>query len=170
MEYLTRGWSRLPKHPNEALADFRAASRLNPGSATALRQQVYVLSELLGDNEEALKLVTRATEMYPMDEVIRVHKAIIHARLGDRASALREAKYLESAQKDAKILFTLGRVYAITSQTHVEDRSKAILLLNRAFLAGFRRISEYETCKDLESLRNTTEFESFLVRIKGMLI
>jgi tetratricopeptide (TPR) repeat protein len=170
MEYLTRGWSRLPKHPNEALADFRAASRLNPQSGTALRQQVYVLSDLLGKNEDALKTITRLVEMYPEDTAARAHKALVHARLGDRNSAIKEAEKVEAAEKNPNVLFQLGRAYSLTSRFHAEDQSKAISLLNRAFLGGFRHMTAYQSCAELEPLRGTIEFEAFLVRIREMLI
>jgi serine/threonine protein kinase/Tfp pilus assembly protein PilF len=168
LDYITRGWSRLPKHPTEALADFRAALRLNPRSETALRNEIHVLAELLDDNKKALQVATQAVEVFPESATLRAHKAVLHARLGDRTAALREARRLEKDQKNPNILFALGRTYALTSQMDPGDRSKAIALLTRAFLAGHQRSSVYESLRDLEPLRKTLEFEKFLTSIKEL--
>lgn len=157
-DYLTRGWVRIPTDPTAALADFEAASRINPRSIRALENQIHVLAEYLKDQPKALEVASRATEMFPDSAPLRANRAVLLARLGRRDEALREAEKARLQSDDPTLTYQLACVYAQTSRTVPADQAKAFALLRQAFRDGFRDVAMFDKDRDLAPVRKVAEF------------
>ncbi|MBX9622981.1 MAG: tetratricopeptide repeat protein, partial [Gemmataceae bacterium] len=154
LDYLARGHARLAADPNGALADFRAAERLNPRSIAGLHNQITVLSEHLGDDAGALEVATRALELDPESGMLRALKALLLARLGLRTDAHREADRARILPNDSNALYQLARVYAITAATHPTDAATAADYLRRAVRGGFRDVGRLTSDRAFGSIRD----------------
>ena len=80
------------------------------------------------------------------------------ARVGRRVEAHAEAERALKLSKDSAISYRAACVFALTAATHAEDRTRALTHLERAVKAGFNRVNEIKTDRDLDSLRDTKRF------------
>jgi tetratricopeptide (TPR) repeat protein len=167
-DFLTRGRSRLPADPKGALADFEAAARLNPTSLNALQNQAHVLSEYLRDAPRALKVVTRAAELYPHYAPARGGRAVLLARAGKRDDAHLEAEIALRESDDPSITYQVAGVYALTSATHAADADRALTLLRQAVRDGFRDVRTLDDDADLTPLRTRPEFTTLVTNLKAL--
>jgi serine/threonine protein kinase/tetratricopeptide (TPR) repeat protein len=167
-DYIARGMANLKANPEEALADFRAASDLDPRSLVALRNQVYVLAERLNQTEDALGVATRMVEHYPDSALARVTQAVLLARLGRRADAHAEAEKARRLSKDSDITYRAACVYALTSAGHPDDQTKALDLLQKAVKDGFRGVTEIRTSRDLKPLYESERFREIAAAIASL--
>jgi tetratricopeptide (TPR) repeat protein len=157
-DYLVRGYVRMKTDPREALADYEEAAAINPRSLVAYQNQAYVLAEQLKDLPGALEAATKATELYPEFAPARAGRALILARMGKRAEAVAEAEKSLLLSGDPQVTYQAASVYALTSKGHPEDARKALELLRKAFLDGFKNVSMFRDDPDLKELRAKPEF------------
>lgn len=166
-DFVVRGHSRLPADPSGALADYRAAGRLNPASPTYLLTQATILSEYLGDDAGALLAATRAVELDPDAGQARAAKALILARLGRRADAHREAGKVPD-KPDVATSYQLARVFAATAADHPADAAAAVEHLRKAVRAGFRDADGLTRDRAFEALRTSPEFGKVVGLVREM--
>jgi len=158
-DFISRGQARLgAKDIEGALADFRAAAKVNPRSLPALHNQIFILGERLNRNEDALAVATRMSELYPDYAIGHVSKAVLLARLGRRAEAHAEAGKAQKLSKSPEIAYHAACVYALTSKDNPGDRDEAVALLERALKDGYRKVAELRSDPDLDSLRQDERF------------
>ncbi len=169
-DYLARGTTNLVPKPATALADFRAAERINPGSLVALRNQIHVLADHLRDDPGALIVATRSVELFPEHMEFRVGRAIILARMGKREEAHREAEGVHLTAKESLLTFQLGCVYSLTSRTHPDDRVKAFTFLRKAVRDGFHDTTILQTDRNLEPIREFPDFKAILISIRYLFL
>jgi tetratricopeptide (TPR) repeat protein len=167
-DLLVRGYTRLPKDPSGALADFESAAALNPRSLEAWQNQAHVLSTYLGDDAGALAAASRASKLYPECGVAGAGKAVLLARIGRREEAHKEADRIRVLCDDPRVTYQLGCVFAQTSRTHPEDCEKAFTLLRHAFRDGYRDVATFDTDADLEPIRKLPEFSSLAAAVKTL--
>ncbi len=157
-DHLAFGVAHLPAEPEKALAAFDRALALNPRSMAALQNRAHVLSEYLKRGPDAIKALDQQVELFPTSAKAWGGRAVLHARLGDRAAAHRDATQCLRLDTAPRTLYQLAGVYALTSKGHAEDRREALRLLAAAFTAGFRDFATLDRDADLDPLRATAEF------------
>jgi tetratricopeptide (TPR) repeat protein len=121
----------------QALTEFRQAERLNPRSFHALENQVHVLSEDLGQTDQALAILNQALAYYQDSPILHGGRGTLLARLGRRDEALKDAELCLARSDDAMLLFQVAGIYALTSRQNPEDRQEAFRLLSLALKKGF---------------------------------
>jgi tetratricopeptide (TPR) repeat protein len=147
--------------PAAALADVDRALVLNPLSAPGLQLKAHLLAEPLNNTAEAVWVLDRAVAAYPEHVPIRAGRAVLRARLGDRAGSHADAD--DALRRDARgpNLYQVGCTYALTSKTHPEDRFKAVELIGAALRAGFGA-DLLPSDHDLDPIRQYPEFRQLL--------
>jgi tetratricopeptide (TPR) repeat protein len=165
--WLTRGYAKITTDLPGALADFNEALKLNPRSLAGLQNKAHILGRL-GKNEEAVRVLDRAVELYPDFVHARSGRGVYLARLGRREAALKDAE--ASLDKDRQPLTTyqVAGIYALTSRTNAEDRREAMRLLSSALLKDFDLLNFLETDEDLDPIRKDAEFAKLVDRARAL--
>ncbi len=158
-DYVVRGWTRIESDPKGARADFEKAIQLNPRSLVAHQNLAHVLAEKLRDNTAALGVATKTAELYPEYAPARAGRAVVLARLGRRDEAYREiAEARQLAPDNPDITYRAASVFALTSASDADARSRALTFLGKAVDQGYRDARELATDADLKAVRGTTAF------------
>jgi serine/threonine protein kinase/regulator of sirC expression with transglutaminase-like and TPR domain len=166
-EFLARGRHHMSralrtKQPDTdaataALAEFTAALAANPRSLAGLQLKSRALSAL-DRNREAADTLGELLGYYPETVHAWSGRAVLLARLGDRAAAHADAdKALGLCDGDAATEYQLAGVYALTSRTDPADRASAFRLLASALRKGFGA-NLLAVDRDLDPLRSDPEF------------
>jgi serine/threonine protein kinase/tetratricopeptide (TPR) repeat protein len=155
--WIARGYYLLTQDPQAALADFDEALRLNPRSADALQNKAHVLAERLGQTQEAVAVLDRALDLYPESVKARCGRGVLHARLGQRDLALRDAEETLRRDSSPPRLYQVACIYALTSRQEPADRVQAFQHLSASLRQdyGFNLLDSDD---DLDPLRATPEF------------
>ena len=164
--WVARGLARMAKDPRGALDDFAAALKLDPRSLDALQMSAYVLSDLPGRDEDTVRMLDRAVELYPDHVPVRSGRGVQLAILGRRDEALRDAR--ESLWRDTSpaILYQVAGIYATTSKAHPEDRLEAFRLLAGALRAGFG-FELIDEDRELDPIRHDPEFQAVVASARA---
>jgi tetratricopeptide (TPR) repeat protein len=153
---VARGLVRLATDLPGALTDFDRALEYNPRSLAALQNKAHALGRT-GRNEEAVRTLDKAVELYPDYVPSRAGRGVYHARLGHREAAVADAR--ESLVRDAgpSNLYQVAGIYALTSRREPTDREEAVRLLTKALRSGFGfDLVAIDT--DLDPIRADPEF------------
>jgi hypothetical protein len=81
----------------------------------AMQNRAHVLSEHLKRGPDAVKALDALVAVYPEVAKARGGRAVLHARLGDRAAAHRDAAACLRLDPSPGTLYQLAGVYALTS-------------------------------------------------------
>jgi serine/threonine protein kinase/Flp pilus assembly protein TadD len=165
--WLTRGYAKVTTDLQGALADFNKALNLNPRSLTGLQNKAHVLGRL-GQNEEAVRVLDRAVELYPDFVYSRSGRGVYLARLGRREAALKDAEASLDKDRQPLTIYQVAGIYALTSKTNAEDRREAMRLLSSALLKDFGLLDLLETDKDLDPIRKDAEFAKLVDRARAL--
>jgi serine/threonine protein kinase/Tfp pilus assembly protein PilF len=157
LSWVARGVARLPADPRGALADFKAALQLNPRSSVALQDAAHVLAEYLGRTPKAIAMLDRVLALNPEDAEARAGRGVLHARLGQRASALEDARAVLQGDAPAATRYQVAGIYALTSRTNPGDRAQALRLLAGA-LRGGHGLDLVAGDRDLDPIRELPQF------------
>jgi tetratricopeptide (TPR) repeat protein len=158
--WVARGVARINTDPAGALADFEAALALNPRSHSALQNRAHVLGKQ-GKTADAVRSLDRLLEFYPDSVMGRAGRGVLHARLGNAAAALADARGALERDTAAAYQFQVGSIYALLAKHDPGHKAEAIRLLSAALRAGFG-FDLIETDKDLDPIRDTPEFKRVL--------
>ncbi len=144
------------RQPERALADFRRAEQINPYYYPALDNQAEVLSEMLHQPETALEVLNRLLGRYPDLPHALAGRAVLLARAGKVADAVRDADRVLQLDNRPFTLYQVAGVYALTADRpgHLH---KALNLLSQALRAG-AGYSEIGSDPDLNRIRQRPEF------------
>jgi serine/threonine protein kinase/tetratricopeptide (TPR) repeat protein len=154
---LARGVARYAGDPKGALADFERALTFNPLSRMALQNQASVLAEKLGRPADAIKVLDRLLALYPDSVLALAGRGVLHARLGVREAALRDARAALARDGSPATLYQVAGIYAQTSREQAGDRKEALRLLSAALEKGYGR-DLLDKDRDLDPLRDHVEF------------
>jgi tetratricopeptide (TPR) repeat protein len=155
--WLARGVARLADDAEGALADFRRAEQVNPRSASALKNQAHVLSERLGRPADAVTALDRAIALAPDLASAYAGRGVLHARLGHRDAAHRDAADALLRDPDPATQYQAACVFALTSRQEPADRARAFALLRAALRAGYGHDLLAKDA-DLDPLRGEPEY------------
>ncbi len=159
--YVYRGVVLAGADPKAALADFRAAVRLSPHSLVALYNEALIL-ERLREYQEAILVLDKVTERHPNLAAPWATRALLHARLGQRAAARRDASQAcKLAGRSGEVLYRAACAHALTSGDHPADREEALRLLALALRRGFGH-DRLRSDPNLASLRKGPRFEKLV--------
>ena len=160
--WLSRGMAQISiKMPKQALEDFHSALEINPYSTKAYENIATVQAEFLHHTDQAIEAMTSIVEQQPENVVAIATRGVLLGRIGNRDSAIGDAKMCLRLSQSADTLFRVAGIFALTSQINEKDRRVAIDLLQKASLADgklvFRKI---KSDKDLDAIRRLPEFEA----------
>lgn len=173
LEFLARGRHHLsramrtktpdPAAAEAALAEFAAALGINPRSLAGLQLKSRALSAL-DRNREAADALGELLAHYPETVHAWSGRAVLLARLGDRAAAHAAAeRAILLCDGDPAAEYQLAGVYALTSRATPDDKPEALRLLSSALLKGFGA-NLVAVDRDLDPLRSDPEFSRLTVR------
>ncbi len=165
--WTARGVARLEGDAHGALADFEEALKLEASYLEALQNKAHVLSDHLGQNAEALKVMDRAVALYPDFVPARLGRGVLRARLGQRASAHADARECLDCDNSPLTLYQVANVYALTSRQVRADRRRALPLLAAALQKGFG-LDVVDQDPDFAPLRQDRDFRDLVDRAKGV--
>jgi serine/threonine protein kinase/tetratricopeptide (TPR) repeat protein len=162
--WITRGVARMPSSGKtklsdfeNALSDFGEALKINPRSHAALQFQARVYS-ICQENARAVEVLTELLKHYPESLDAWSGRAMLYSRLGEREKAHADAEEaLRLGSENPKTVYQLAGVYAMTSQTHPNDKREAFRLLASALRNGFG-LDLLDQDRELDPLRSDPEF------------
>lgn len=157
-DYLARGIANIAKDPAGSLKDFAKAAELNPRYLPAWQNQAHVLSECLDQPEQALDRLDKAVELNPGYAPALVGRAVIHARSGKRAEALKGAEFALAQSDDPLVRYQVACVYAILSKGNADDTRIALDHLRVALREKFADFATIDADADLANIRGSKEF------------
>jgi serine/threonine protein kinase/Tfp pilus assembly protein PilF len=144
-----------------ALADVGQALRLNPESQFALQQQAHVLSVHFGRDADARAALDQLVRFHPDSAHALVDRAVLLARAGDRAAAIRDAEAAMRLDSKPPTLYQAACVFAQTSRRHPDDKADARRLLWGALRSGYG-LDYVDTDTDLDPLRRDPAFQTLV--------
>ena len=164
--YLARAIALLTRPPagmskeaarKEGLANVVEALKLKPDSLSALEKKAEILADHLGNNLQAVATLDRAIDLYPDYTNLRINRALLHARLGRRAQAVRDIVDVLAHDRRPLAEYYAGCVYAQTSRSHPRDAGLAVVHLKRALRHGFG-LDRLGHDRDLKPLARDEDF------------
>lgn len=155
--WLVRAQARVFRDRAAALADCDKALALNPRLVNALQVKAHLLSKL-GKTREADEALSRLIDINPDSPLAWAGRAVLRARLGDRAAAHADAHEALKLSEAPMTKYQLAGVYALTAKANADDRREALSLLDAALRAGFG-FEHLKDDKDLDPLRKAPEFQ-----------
>jgi eukaryotic-like serine/threonine-protein kinase len=162
LSWVARGLARLPRDPRGALADFDAALLLNPRSRHALQDKASVLSEQLGQTEEAIRTLDRLLDYHPEFVDALAGRGVLLARLGRRDAAHRDARAALAASRQPAARYQVAGIYALTSKQVADDRRESLRLLSDAIREDPKWLRVVSRDPDLDPIRDRSEFQELM--------
>ncbi|MCA9214322.1 MAG: protein kinase [Planctomycetales bacterium] len=167
--FVRRGTAIMKESPDEAIADFQAAIKLNPRNFVAHRNWAYVVGERLKQPEAAIEILDRMLEWStdPANELLS--RAVMFGRMGKREDAIRDTEAAIKLRQDGKALFQAACVYSLLSESSADGKSKmdttqAIHFVERAVQDDPRWRVVAKRDPDLNALRGNDKFNAIISR------
>jgi serine/threonine protein kinase/Flp pilus assembly protein TadD len=164
--WVARGIAHLRDNPQLAGDDFEAGLREFPTAPALLQNLVHVYGDRLNQPEVALEKANRLVELYSADPAALASRAVLHARLGDRDAARRDAEHAARSDPPPLTSLQLACAYALTSRSQMADATDsvdALRQLQRALSRDPQLANRAATDPDLESIRSRPEFKVLMV-------
>jgi eukaryotic-like serine/threonine-protein kinase len=155
--WLVRAQARVLSDRAAALADCDKALVLNPRLVPALQIRAHLLSKL-GKTRDAEAALSRVVDINPDAPHAWSGRAVLRARLGDRAAAHADAREALKLSEAPMTKYQLAGVYALTSKARADDRREALSLLDGALRAGYG-FEHLKDDPDLDPIRADAEFQ-----------
>lgn len=165
--FVTRGLARATREPNEALADFVAAEKLDPFNVDALVNQAWLLGERMNRTEDAIAATNRLLVVYPDHLNARSGRAVLLARLGRCDEAIAEARKCLVNAPHISAYYKAGCVFAVLSRTDPKYRDEGLRLIATAILRGFGH-DDILGDDDLNAFRDDERFRKLTDGVKAM--
>ena len=157
--WIERGLVRMRLNPERGLEDFREAERLNPRSFPALQNQAHVLTDALGRPAEAIVVLGRVLALRPNFTPSLVARALLLARQGRAAEALKDVDRALSLDDRPAIIYDSAAVLAVLARAEPAHGKQAIRLFASALRAG-HRVENLDTDHDFDAIRGWDEFNA----------
>ncbi len=158
--WIARGIAKLKDDPEGALGDFEQAARLNPRSTHAMQNIAHVLSESLQRNEDALVPMSQLVEASPEDQLTRINRGVLLARLGRKEEAIADAEFAVEGDPPAAVTYRVACLYALLANQDGGESCKDLALssLRLAFQDQPTWVTTAVRDSDLQSLREDAEY------------
>jgi serine/threonine protein kinase/lipoprotein NlpI len=162
LSYIVRGVARMPIDGDGALNDFQQALVLDPSSRAAKQNIIHLLGDRLNREQEALEVLNAMLESEPSDARALASRAVLKARQGDRAAAIKDALAACDLDGDPSITLQAACALACSSKEHQADKVRALHLLARSLAAKPELAMVAVDDADLKPLRTSDEFNRIL--------
>ena len=162
--WVVRGEARLRlalPDAKAALADFEAAIQLDPTYPKAWENKAHVLSEHMDKPADAVRALDRAIQLHPDYVLARAGRAVLLARLGDRAAARADADECLKRDGSALTCYQAACAYLLTAEAPA-DRRKALDLLRIAIAKDATWARHMPDDPDLKTVRDSQEFKDLM--------
>jgi tetratricopeptide (TPR) repeat protein len=162
-DWISRALVQLPKNPEGALADLRAAQTLEPYRFEVLQNLAHVLSEHLHDIESALVPLQELLARRPYNQMARAGRCVLYARQKNIDACLKDIEFLQSAfsRPEPATLYQLACAHAILSDERDPSHDEAIRCLLQAVIRGYGS-DLLESDPDLNNIRSDSRFQLLL--------
>jgi tetratricopeptide (TPR) repeat protein len=140
-----------------ALADIAAGLERYPRSVVLLRNQIHLLGDIQRRERDAAEAATRLLEVLPNDVPALLSRAVCFARLGDPASALRDARRAEAQALRPVDQLQLACVYALVATRDAGQRPRAVKWLREGLSADPSLVRRVAGDSDLASIAGDTD-------------
>jgi serine/threonine protein kinase/Tfp pilus assembly protein PilF len=160
--WVARGLARLPNQPEMAQADFLEAMKLNPTSHDGYRNLSMVLSEYLKQPDESARVISEALTHHPEDAYLWAGRAVLHARAGRRAEAIRDAVAARKLSSDPLLIYMVACVYSLTSTQSESDRVDALKSLAESLREDATLLTVAASDPDLAAIRPLPQYSEVL--------
>lgn len=169
-DWISRALAQLPRFPDRALRDLRAAEALAPNSADVLQNLAYVHSEHLKDMPAAVAALDRILDADANNEMARGGRCVLLARLGKDAEAFQDIESLSQLGERAMpaTLFQMGCAHALLSPRHSESQATAIKYIAKALKRNYGA-ELLDTDSDLAPIRELPDFAALKTASKIVL-
>ncbi len=159
-DWVARGVSRLEDSPAAALADFLSALRVRPADVNALQNAAHVYAERLDDPQQAIQMLNRLAAIRPKSAAVAASRGIMHARIGNMASALANAQTASKLSAGGLEQFQIAGIYALAGDSEKKEayRDDAFSWLARALRSDLQLVAIASSDPDLASLRDDPRF------------
>ncbi len=166
-DWISRGLAQLPRFPDRALRDLRAAEALDPDSFEVLQNIAHVQSEHLKDNLSAITTLDKILNRDPSKEMARGGRCVLLARVERFEDSLRDIEKLEQSSEGLlpATIYQIGCAHALLSRNSKDGVSLAIAYVARALKRGYGG-ELLESDSDLESIRDAAEFQALITASK----
>lgn len=166
----SRGYIRMTTEPAAALEDLDKAIKLNPRSLDALINKSIILSESLNRLKEAVAALDQLLKYYPDHNAARAGRGVVLARLGECARARQDAEECLRHERSGFFLFQIAGLYSQISRHEKapDAKEQALRLLAGALRNGFSEWESLKTDRDLDPIREETEFKRLLQVAAGL--
>lgn len=167
-DYIARGVSRCPTDPKGALADFRAATTLQPRAASAWNNQAYVLGEKLHETEQAVAAMDQAVEANSQSGEMRLGRAVLLARVGKRDFAHADVEEGLPLTDNPRQTYQAACVFALTSRTNPADAEQAVVYLRQAVRDGYRNLTDLNGDSDIDAIRKRDDVRKIIDAVNAI--
>lgn len=166
--WVARGVARLAKDPQGALEDFQEALRRWPSSQLALKNIVHVTADRLGKEDDALAALSAWIELDPTSDDALIGRAVLNARRGERAAALRDLDAALALSQRPVTLFQAACVLSRTGEEDESDLARGMGYLSRALEADEPLRRRAAGDPDLAQLRQTAGYRRLMTAYLGV--
>lgn len=158
-DWISRALAQLPRFPDRALRDLKAAEVLAPNSADVLQNLAHVHSEHLKDIPAAIAALDHILEADANNEMARGGRCVLLARLGKDTEAFQDIEVLRQLGERAMpaTLYQLGSAHALLSARHSESQAAAIKYVAKALKRNYGA-ELLDTDADLAPIRALPDF------------
>jgi tetratricopeptide (TPR) repeat protein len=153
---------QLKKDAKAALADFEQALKLNPKSLDAWQNKALILAEYLKQPKEAIQALDKAIAFHPHFALAWAGRGVLLARQGKRTEAHRDAVKALALSQKPDLCYQVAGIYALTSNTHPDDRKEALRLLHKALSQDKRLLNLIPVDPDLDPMRQHPDFQALI--------
>jgi eukaryotic-like serine/threonine-protein kinase len=120
--WIMRGVAVLSESPEAAIEDFRQASRWPGMAAVAQQNMAHVLSERLGQTDQAIVVLTELLDREPNFLPALTGRAVLYARSGEVEKARLDIEKCKSLPMSPQVHYQIGCAYSLMT---VNDRKFA---------------------------------------------
>jgi serine/threonine protein kinase/tetratricopeptide (TPR) repeat protein len=167
-DYIARGVSRCPTDPKGALADFRAATTLQPRAASAWNNQAYVLGEKLHETDQAIAAMDKAVEANSQSGEMWLGRAVLLARVGKRDFAHADVAEGLLLSDNPRQTYQAACVFALTSRTNPADAEQAVVYLRQAVRDGYRNLTDLNGDSDIDAIRKRDDVRKIIDAVNAI--
>src|SRR5262249_15172021 len=110
-----------------ALIAFEHGLAVDPEHLETLISKAFVLGRGVGRPREACAVMDRLVQLYPEYAIGLSGRGVLHARLGNRAAALADARRALQFSNSPYVVYQVGDIYALTSRQEPADADHAFV-------------------------------------------
>jgi eukaryotic-like serine/threonine-protein kinase len=167
--WIMRGMAVLSESPEAAIEDFRQASRWPSTAAVALQNMAHVLSERLGQTDQAITVLTELLDRESNFLPALTGRAVLYARSGAVEKARLDIEKCKSLPMTPQVHYQVGCAYSLLSvkdQRFADDAIRHLAIALKPEYGG----SVMGTDRDLLPLGENPVFQQIKSGIKTIMI